>query len=100
MKTRVAFLTSLLLIFAAAPHLRAAAYTVTTLADSGPGSLRAAIELANATPADDTIDFAVSGTIVLASTLEAAVGGGKLTIDGAHQARREPGTFVLRGVTP
>src|SRR5262249_38730947 len=42
---------------------------VTTLADAGPGSLRQAIFLANATPGDDTITFAVTGTINLASAL-------------------------------
>jgi hypothetical protein len=42
---------------------------VTTLADSGPGSLRQAILDANATPGDDTITCAVTGTINLASAL-------------------------------
>jgi hypothetical protein len=44
-------------------------FPVTTLADGGPGSLRQAIFLANATPGDDTITFAVTGTINLASAL-------------------------------
>ena len=35
---------------------------VTTTADSGPGSLRAAIIYANANPGDDTITFAIPGT--------------------------------------
>ena len=38
----------------------AGSWTVTSLADSGPGSLRAAITSANA---GDSIDFAVTGTI-------------------------------------
>jgi hypothetical protein len=42
---------------------------VTTLANSGAGSLRQAILDANATPGDDTITFAVTGTINLSSAL-------------------------------
>jgi hypothetical protein len=42
---------------------------VTTLADSGAGSLRQAILDANATPGDDTITFEVTGTISLDSAL-------------------------------
>ena len=36
--------------------------TVTTTADSGPGSLREALVWANANPGLDTIDFAIPGT--------------------------------------
>src|SRR5258706_9875305 len=45
--------------------------TVMSLADSGPGSLRAAIGAANATPGADLIKFAhgLTGTIPLASEL-------------------------------
>src|SRR4051794_31153937 len=48
-----------------------ATITVTTSADAGPGSLRAAIERANQDPAPDTIDFApsVTGTIALSNAL-------------------------------
>ena len=48
-----------------------ATFTVTTLADSGPGSLRAAITSANAaSPGSlNTINFSVSGTITLLSDL-------------------------------
>ena len=47
-----------------------AAFLVTNLDDSGAGSLRAAITAANADPGTaSTIDFAVSGTITLASDL-------------------------------
>ncbi|MGD2172829.1 MAG: DUF4347 domain-containing protein, partial [Gammaproteobacteria bacterium] len=45
-----------------------ATYTVTTLADSGAGSLRQAIIDANASGTDDTIEFAVSGTITLGTS--------------------------------
>lgn len=50
-----------------------AIFTVTNLNDSGPGSLRAAIEASNATPAGqaNTISFTLGGTIVLSSDLPA-----------------------------
>ncbi len=57
--------------------------TVTNIDDSGTGSLRQAILDANASPGADTIDFSVSGTILLASPLEIT---DTLTIDGAGQA--------------
>ncbi len=53
---------------------------VTTLADSGKGSLRAAIVAANARAASSTITFTVRGTIRLASALPAIVRA--VTIDG------------------
>lgn len=53
---------------------------VTNLADSGPGSLRAAIEAANAAPAGFTITFAVAGRIPLASALPEIRNA--VTIDG------------------
>ncbi|WP_406698513.1 right-handed parallel beta-helix repeat-containing protein [Singulisphaera sp. Ch08] len=48
-------------------------FTVTNTNNDGAGSLRAAIDLANADPAQDTIDFAssVTGTISLRSALPA-----------------------------
>jgi parallel beta-helix repeat protein len=48
-------------------------FVVTSLGDAGPGSLRAAIDSANATSAQDStlISFAVHGTITLASPLPA-----------------------------
>lgn len=70
---------SALLVFAAP----AAAETVTTLADNGAGSLRAAIEGA---PPGETIDFqpGLQGTIQLASTLEIDT---SLRIDGPGARR-------------
>lgn len=56
-----------------------ATITVTSLDDSGPGTLRQAIVDASA---GDTIDFALSGTIYLASHL---VIDKELTIDGSGQ---------------
>ncbi len=65
----------------------AATFTVTTTADTGAGSLRAAITSANAAAGADTIVFAIPGsgphTITLASTLPFV--SGVLTIDGYSQ---------------
>src|SRR5262245_35633876 len=65
----LALLVTLALLALPALPARAAGLTVTTLADSGDGSLRQAIVDANATVGADTITFTLSGTIVLASTL-------------------------------
>jgi hypothetical protein len=68
--------------------VQAASLVVTNLSDSGAGSLRQAITDANASAADDTITFSVSGTIVLGSTLPSIVAAstaGALTIDGSGQ---------------
>jgi hypothetical protein len=72
----------------------ATTFTVTNTNDSGPGSLRAAIEAANANAAADQIVFAdgVSGTITLASSLPTITdtagltinGGGDVTVSGNH----------------
>jgi len=67
MKTRLLFLA--LVGFAFLPQ--AATFTITTTADTGAGSLRQAILGANAAAGDDTIDFAVTGTITLVSALPA-----------------------------
>ena len=61
---------SILVVLLAALGVRhASAVTVTTLSDSGPGSLRAAIS------AGGDVDFAVAGTITLTS--------GELVINGS-----------------
>jgi hypothetical protein len=67
-----------------------ATFTVTSLSDSGPGSLRQAIIDANNAPGPDIIQFAVTGTIVLTSggmTIAGPLsivgpGAASLTIDG------------------
>src|SRR5262245_31683824 len=67
--------TALLVAAGRAPPGRAAAgvFTVTTTADSGPGSLRQAILDANALPGYDNIDFMIPGggvkTIAVSSPL-------------------------------
>jgi hypothetical protein len=53
---------------------------VTSLSDSGPGSLRAAIQAVNAAGMSSAITFAVHGTIALASSLPPIAV--KVTIDG------------------
>jgi fibronectin-binding autotransporter adhesin len=79
-------LIGLLLTFGSASVSQAATFTVTNLADSGAGSLRAAIDQANASAGADTIDFTVSGTIVLESTLPNITDTAGLTIDGAGRS--------------
>jgi trimeric autotransporter adhesin len=59
-----------------------ATFMVTSLRDSGPGSLRAAIIGANRAPGADTIDFQVAGTIQIGRTSLPAITG-KATIDGS-----------------
>ena len=70
-------------------------HTVTTTADSGPGSLRQALTDANVSPGPDTITFAVTGTIALDSPLPAigddltlqGPGAGELAISGGYLYR-------------
>jgi hypothetical protein len=77
------------LLFALSPLASpafAATFTVTTTNDSGPGSLRQAIQDANAAPGPDSIAFSIGTghqTITLAGGLESFSGGG--VIDGRTQ---------------
>lgn len=84
------YLLALLALVAAATH--ASTYTVTSLADSGTGSLRAAIAAA---AAGDTISITATGTLTLTSG-EIAIGkslnligpgSGSLTISGNGTSR-------------
>lgn len=81
LSTRKSHLLVLFVLLAAllpqATPARAATLTVTTLSDSGTGSLRDALSKANS---GDTINFSVSGTITPTSPLPALKGG--VTIDG------------------
>ena len=63
---------------------QAATFTVSNLNNSGGGSLRAAITVANANPGADKITFSVSGTITLGSSLPDITD--HLTIDGSGQS--------------
>ncbi len=62
-------------------RLTPSTYTVSSLADSGVGSLRAAITSVNSDTSDDVIDFSVAGVIQLTSGALPAVTNG-VTIDG------------------
>jgi hypothetical protein len=87
------------LLFLLAPLLadKAAATTlqVTTLADSGPGSLRQAVLDANAATGADTVVFGIVGTITLTSgeikitddLVINGLGAGVLTVSGNDQSR-------------
>ena len=68
-------------------HADAKSFTVSNLNDSGPGSLRAAILKANASPGADVINFShdLSGTILLTSG-ELAISG-DLSINGPHSKK-------------
>ena len=74
----------------------AAAFTVTNLDDSGPGSLRQAITDANAEAGPDTITFNISGTITLASTLPLITFGPGLTLDGTGQTLTIDGNHAVQ----
>ncbi|MEO8457397.1 MAG: choice-of-anchor Q domain-containing protein [Chloroflexota bacterium] len=63
----------------------AAPLIVDNLGDSGPGTLRQEMLIALGTPGEDTINFSVSGTIVLATTLPQSSSADGLIIDGAGQ---------------
>jgi hypothetical protein len=85
----------MLLVFAILCNRSSAAtYTVTTLADSGTGSLRTAIGMSNET-SGSTIKFSVTGVIKLASSLPpiytsvtiAGTGYLQITIDGSSSYR-------------
>jgi len=56
-RTRLSHAIGLVLLMGSA-QAAAATFTVTTNQDSGPGSLREAVGLANANPGEDTIEFA------------------------------------------
>lgn len=76
---------------------------VTSLADAGPGSLRQAIATAGA---GDRITFAITGTILLASSLVVSrdltvEGGGAIVLDGQDKTgilEHRSGTLTLRGL--
>jgi hypothetical protein len=84
-------LATLLMVFSVAHTAWATTRTVTSLADSGAGTLRDTIA---ASGANDTIDFSVTGTITLASELGigrnltiTAPGAASLTVSGNNASR-------------
>lgn len=80
-----------------APDVRAANFTVTTTADSVAGSLRQAVLNANATAADDTIDFAIPAGDAgcAAGVCTITLTGGELVINDAATA----GTLLITNST-
>ena len=80
-RLRFAVVVVPVLVIAMAGWARATIFTVTNTLDSGAGSLRDAITSANGAGGINTIDFSVTGTITLASTLPAITDSG-LTITG------------------
>ncbi|MBI5093031.1 MAG: right-handed parallel beta-helix repeat-containing protein [Candidatus Hydrogenedentes bacterium] len=95
-----AFVAALLM---GGPAADAASFTVNNLGDSGTGSLRSAIALANSSTGLDTIAFSVSGTIHLVSQLPALSdstggtlisGGSNITIDGSALATSDVGFLI------
>jgi hypothetical protein len=81
-------------MFATPAH--AATYTVSNLNDSGPGSLRQAIISAIAAPGEETINFSISGTILLGSVLPTITGADALAIDGTGQSVTISGSNLHR----
>jgi uncharacterized repeat protein (TIGR01451 family) len=85
-------------MLAQAPAALAATFTVTTTADSGPGSLRQAINDANAAGAGNTIAFAIPGagphTIAPTSGLP-SITAADTTIDGCTQPGADCGGLPL-----
>ena len=71
-------------------RLTPATYTVSSLADSGAGSLRAAITSANADATPDEIDFSVAGVIKVTSA-------DLPTITNTSDKRRPPDSPALVG---
>jgi hypothetical protein len=85
------------LLFLLSVHLSGATYTVTTTADSGPGSLRQAILDANANPGTDAIAFDIPGTGVQTIAPLTALPdiSEAVTIDGYTQPGSSPNTLSV-----
>src|SRR5262245_14249698 len=93
MKKLCSFALFVLVLACASSH--AAALTVTTTNDSGPGSLRHAISNANLTVALDTIEFNIPGagvhTISISNALPTITNS--VIIDGYTQPGSSPNTL-------
>ncbi len=82
-----------LLVALATGRLQADTFTVTRTNNTGPGSLPVIITQANATPGSHTIEFGVSGTILLAAPLPTITNN--LTLNG----RMDSPVIVSGGTT-
>lgn len=71
-----------LVLLLGSPQAGAATFAVTTDSDSGPGSLREAVGLANASPGEDTIELAAGLGVILLTSGQIEVGE-SLIIDGS-----------------
>src|SRR5262245_24124132 len=89
-----------LILWAAAAPLAAATFTVTNTDDSGPGSLRQAIDDVNAAPGADTIVFAIAGAGVHTITPQSLLPiiNEAVTIDGYTQPGSSPNTNATGGL--
>ena len=85
-----------LAILLAPAAARAADFAVTSTADSGMGSLRAAVAAANAAATDDTISIGVAGPIALTTGDLVLANNGKLTITGATDGVTITGSGLSR----
>ncbi len=75
--------------------------TVTTTADSGPGSLREAINCANSNPGPDTIRFNIAGVgphVIAPLTNYVDITGDSTVIDATTQPGWTLGNIVLNGI--
>jgi hypothetical protein len=91
----IRFITAAIFVISGPVAVSAATYTVSNLNDSGPGSLRQAINDANGTLGTSTINFSVSGTIpvtsgelnIISSLKISGPGSGSLTVSGNNTSR-------------
>lgn len=93
----IASILTLAGLFALSATSHAATYTVTNTADSGAGSLRQAIDDANANGGSDTIDFNIAGagphTITIGATELPEITGPTI-VDGTTQSGASCGDLV------
>ena len=89
-----------LLVWVASTPLLAATFTVTNTNDTGAGSLRQAIDDANANPGADTIEFDIPGSGVHTITPQSLlpIVNEAVTIDGYTQPGSSPNTNPTGGL--